>query len=444
VSLGEINAKRRGQTRSWSSVRRSGNSRSSKLRARHVLLLAPHFPPDSGSAANLLHDLGAALAASGARVTVVTPMPGYHVLGARRPYGGLRVVERLEGMRVVRVRTPRMGTWLPARALAEFASAVALAIAALGVERPDVVVVYSPPLPNGLAACLVGALRRTPFVLNVQDLVPRTMVDLGLLRSRAVIRAYEAIERFVYSRAAHTAVHSAGNFAHVVTRGVEARHASVVPNWVDLALIDAGTGLGSRLRDEWRLGDGIVACFAGVIGYSQDLDVLVEAARLSDDPGVTWLIVGDGVRRSALEGRASGLTNLRFRPMQTRERYSALLDAVDIGLVSLRADVRTPVVPSKILSLMAAARPVVAALSKGSDAARLIEDADCGVVVAPGDAEGLAVAVGRLAADSAERRRLGANGRQHVEENVSVNVAVHRWNSIFDRVSERLQVGAGG
>ena len=378
-------------------------------------------------------------------MTVVAPMPDYHVIGARERYGGLRVAERLDGMRVVRVATLSVRSSLPARALSEFTAAAAIAVAALGVERPDVVIVYSPPLPLGLAACLVGALRGAPFVLSLQDLVPRAMVELGVLRSRAVIRSYEAIERFVYAQAAHTTVHSPGNLAHVFARGLEADRASIVPNWVDLAAIDAGTGRGRALRDEWRLGDEVVASFAGVIGYSQDLDVVVEAARVGrDDPGVVWLIVGDGVARPELEARASGLANVRFRPMQSRERYAALLDATDVGLVTLRAGVRSPVVPSKILSLMAAARPVVAVLAKDSDAARLIEDADCGVVVAPGDARGLALAVGRLAADPAERRRLGANGRRNAEENLALDVVVRRWDSLLDRVAGRSPMDVAG
>src|SRR5439155_1288148 len=135
----------------------------------------------------------------------------------------------------------------------------------------------SPPLPLALATSVVGALRRVPYVLNLQDLVPRAMVDLGMLRNRAVIRCYEAIERVVYSRAAHTTVHSAGNLEHVLARGAEPGRASIVHNWVDLASIDAGNGLGPALRDEWGLRDEVVASFAGVIGYSQDLDVVVEA-----------------------------------------------------------------------------------------------------------------------------------------------------------------------
>lgn len=409
---------------------------SSGIRARHVLILAPHFPPESGSAANLLHDLGAALVANGDRVTVVAPMPRYHVLGARHRYGGLWMGEELNGMRVMRVAALGRGRWLPARALSEFVSAVAIAVAAFTVERPDVAIVYSPPLPHGLAAWLLKALRGVPFVLNLQDLVPRAMVDLGLLRSRAVIRCYEAIERFVYAQAAHATVHSAGVLPHVLGRGLEPNRVSVLPNWVDLAAIDAGKGQGTALREEWKLGDDLVVSFAGVIGYSQDLGVVLEAARLgSDDPGVAWLIIGDGVERPALEERAGSLGNVWFRPMQSRERYAALLDATDIGLVTLRADVRSPVVPSKILSLMAASRPVVAVLAKNGDAARLIQEADCGVVVEPSDAHGLARAVRNLAIDPAERRRLGANGRRHAEENLALDVVLDCWDRLLERVT---------
>jgi len=134
-------------------------------------------------------------------------------------------------------------------------------------------------------------------------------------------------------------------------------------------------------REEQGLGDAFVVSFAGVLGHSQDLDVVLEAARIlnggrwkmedgswkaeggdwqsairNPQSEILFLIVGDGVEKARLEAKAQqmGLDNVRFLPMQPREKYPAVLHASDVCLATLHAEVKTPVVPSKILSIMAA------------------------------------------------------------------------------------------
>jgi glycosyltransferase involved in cell wall biosynthesis len=408
-----------------------------------ILLLTAYFPPDTGSAAHLFYELGRAFVERGHGVTVLTGMPGYHALGPLEKYKGKkRIKEDMEGMEVVRVAMPQLPRHLMVgRALWQFGGAWALFLAGLGLPKADAAIVYSPPLPLGLTAWGLKKLQGLPFILNVQDLFPQSIIDLGLLRNRWLIRFFEEMERFVYRHANIITVHSEGNREHVMRKldKGQAEKVKVIPNWVDVHFIQPGPRM-NWFREAHGLGDAFVVSFAGVLGYSQDLDVVLDAARILEDGGwrseILFLIVGDGVERPRLEAKARqmGLNNVRFLPMQPREKYPAVLHASDIGLATLHAEVRTPVVPSKILSIMAAGRPVVAAMNLDGDGPRLIAEARCGLCVPPEDPRALAEAILQLYHDASLREELGRNGRRYVEKYLSLEACVERYEQLLRQV----------
>jgi len=400
-----------------------------------ILFLTAYFPPDNGSAAHLFWDLGTELVRLGHQVTVVTSMPGYHAQGQLDQYRGKRRLrERLAGMDALRVATIRLPPRLMVgRAVWQFSLAACLLREAWRLPRHDVALVYSPPLSLGLTAAALRWSKKVPFVLNVQDLFPRSIIDLGLLRNRVLIAFFEGMERFVYARADHIAVHSPGNQEHVIAKGAAPSAVTVVANWVDTDAIQPGIRM-NGFRRRQGLDNSFIVSFAGIIGFAQDLDVVLEAAaKLQTHPGIVWLIVGDGVEKPRLEQRARtmGLPNVRFLSMQPREEYAALLAASDVCLVTLNTEVRTPVVPSKILSIMAAGRPVVAALDLEGDAVRIIEDGKCGFAVPAGDAASMADAVLRLYHDRELRGEFGRNGRHFAETHFSLKGAAGQYNRLL-------------
>jgi glycosyltransferase involved in cell wall biosynthesis len=403
----------------------------------HILLLTAYFPPDTGSAAHLFYELGTALVGRGHQVTVLTGMPGYHAQGSLERYEGKkRVEESVNGMDVVRVAMPERRTSMVGRALWHFGGAFVFFREGLRLPPHDVAMLYSPPLPLGLTAWGWQKLRGLPFVLNVQDLFPQSIIDLGLLQNPVIIWAFRTMERFIYRHAPQITVHSPGNREHVIANGGDAERVAVVPNWVDTDFIQPGERM-NGFRHEHDLGDDFVVSFAGVLGYSQDLDLMLEAAELTEEhDDITWLIVGDGVEKERLEAKARemALDNVRFLPMQPRERYPAVLHASDVGLATLHAHVETPVVPSKILSIMAAGLPVVAALPLHGDAPRLIEEAGCGVCLPPEDPQALAEAVMKLYQDQARREALGRRGRRYAEEELSLGACVERYEGLLEEL----------
>jgi colanic acid biosynthesis glycosyl transferase WcaI len=400
-----------------------------------ILLLTAYFPPDTGSAAHLFYELGAALVERGHQVTVLTGMPGYHAQGSLERYEGKkRVEETVNGMDVVRAATPERRTSMVGRALWHFGGALVFFREGLRLPDHDVAMLYSPPLPLGLTAWGWHKLRGLPFVLNVQDLFPQSIIDLGLLQNPVIIWAFRAMERFIYRHAPQITVHSPGNREHVIAHGGDAARVAVAPNWVDTDFIQPGERR-NGFRHEHDLGDDFVVSFAGVLGYSQDLDVMLEAAKLTEDQdAITWLIVGDGVEKERLEAKADemALNNVRFLPMQPRERYPSVLHASDVGLATLHAGVETPVVPSKILSIMAAGLPVVAALPLAGDAPALIQEADCGLCLPPEEPQALAEEVMHLHRDRSLRETLGQRGRRYAEQELSLAACVERYEGLLE------------
>jgi len=395
-----------------------------------VLLLSDAFPPEVRSSSHLMYELAEDLRARGHAVSVVTCRPRYNLAAPVAPARGVQR-ETLNGLEVVRVDAPAIhNVGHVRRGLGQLWLPVAFYRAARALPRPDVIYVYSPPLTLGLAAHWLGRRWRAPFVFNVQDLFPQNAIDLGALRNPLLVAFFRALERYIYRRAAAIALHSEGNAAWLRRDGVEAAKLRVIPNWVDTQLHRPEAGATeNRFRRELGLEDRFTVLFAGVMGYAQDMETIVEAAaRLREESRIVFLLVGDGSERAGVERRIGELklANVRRLPFVSREEYPALVAACDAGLVTLKKTMKTPVVPSKLPTYMASARPVIVSVNPESDAGALVRAADCGLLVPPGDPEAMAAAIRQLHNDPARAAALGANGRRYAAAHLSRAACVHQ------------------
>ncbi|MEJ2750763.1 MAG: glycosyltransferase family 4 protein, partial [Anaerolineae bacterium] len=361
----------------------------------HILLLTAYFPPDNGSAAHLFYELGQTFVDQDHKVSVVTGFPGYHAQGNLEKYRGRRWMrETVDGLNVYRIVVPQVARNTPiGRGMWQFSCAFSFMLAGLKVSDVDIALVYSPPLPLGLSALAWKALKGIPFVFNVQDLFPQSAIDLDILRFKPLIRLFHGLERFIYRRANAVTVHSQGNWEYVVAHGGKADKTIVMHNAVDTQHIQPGVKE-NDIREELGLNGRFIASFAGVMGFSQDLDVILEAAQLlQEQEEIHFLLVGEGVEKERLvaKSQAMGLTNVSWLPMQPRERYPSILHASDVGLATLHTEVKTPVVPSKILSVMSSGRPVVAAMNMDGDAPKLIAEAKAGFALEPAFASAISL-----------------------------------------------------
>jgi glycosyltransferase involved in cell wall biosynthesis len=364
--------------------------------------------PDTGATGQLLTELAEDLVAHhGFEVTVVT---GYPTGGAGRR---LPSRETRNGVAIVRVA----GTTLhPRRFVARAFNYVSYLISALvtGLRLPrhDILLAMTDPPIIGLVALLLG--RRAKVVFVCQDLFPEVAQLLDDFRSTSVDRVLEWLTRTIVRRADRTIALGETMAARLVeSKGADPRRLTIIHNWADTEAIVPGVRNNSFSR-QYNLNGQFVVLHAGNIGFGQDLDTVLKAAerlRACDDIG--FLFVGDGNRRAELAARvqASQLRNVRFVPYQPRETVPAVYASADTALVSLKQGLAGCIVPSKLYTILASGRAVVAAVEEASETAAIVREHACGYVVPPGDDEALTGAILQLARDREECARFGARAR---------------------------------
>jgi colanic acid biosynthesis glycosyl transferase WcaI len=270
-------------------------------------------------------------------------------------------------------------------------------------------------------------------VYNVQDVYPDVVIRLGILKRPIAIAASRFLELFIYRRAAGITVLTEGFRRNLIAKGVPPEKIAVIPNFADPGFIRPLPASAS-LRTRWGLDGKFVAMHAGNLGHSQNVETLLEAAAiLTSDPEIELVIVGNGSRRDELEqhARRRQLANVRFVPFVPRADVPALYATADVGLVALKAGVAAESVPSKVYSIMASARPVVAALDRDSDSWKFIVDRQCGVCVEPADARGLAEAIRRFKSEPRQRVDAGMNGRRTVLESFTPREIALQYHALL-------------
>lgn len=401
-----------------------------------LLLLTAYFPPEIGSASHLFYELAESLAKKKYRVTVITGFPRYNVDKKRmKDYKGKFIIRELAaGIRVVRLRIPFFSGSIPVfKGLNQFITAVFLFFAGLFFASCDLILLYSPPLPLGLSGYFLGKIKKSSLLVNVQDLFPQSAIDLGVLKNKYLIKFFETIEGFIYEKADFIIVHSPGNEQHVINKGAGAHKVTVIPNWVDTDLIKPSNRF-NRFRKEHSLDNKFIVSFVGVMGYSQDMEVIIESAlQLRDCEKILFLLVGGGIKKEGLEKKVknNNLRNVKFLPFQSREKYPSVLSASDVCLVTLKEEVKTPVVPSKIASIMSSARPLIAGMNFNGDAIRLIEEAECGICVEPGNSQMLTDGIMKLYNNCALRDELSKKGRMYAQQYFSRDVCIAKYEKVF-------------
>lgn len=400
-----------------------------------VLVLCPHFQPDVAPTGEVMTSIVEGLVADGHSVHVVTAYPWYKEHALEPGWAG-RLVRHEETPwgRITRVHPfPTDKSNLPARALA-FAGFTLLAglMGVVARSRPDVVLAMSPPLTLGAAGWAVARARRVPFVFNIQDVFPDVAVELGLLTGSRVIAAARSLERWTYQRADVVTVLSDDLAANVRAKlpPRDEHKVRVIPNFVDTVRITPGPRENSY-RAEYGLEGKKVVMYAGNVGLSQSLDLVLHAAETTSDDDVVFVINGAGAALADLQARAGARSNVRFVDLQPRERLAEVLAAADVHVVPLKRGLARSSVPSKTYSILASARPVVASVDAGTEVARTVEAAGAGYAVPPEDPDAFAQAVGKVLADPAGAEAMGERGRQFVEEWASPAAVARRYADLF-------------
>jgi len=401
-----------------------------------IIIVTHYFPPETGAPQARLSGLAAAWAADGDDVTVLTGMPN-HPTGVIRPEyrGAIRRRERRDGYRVLRTwlyATPNEG--IVRKTIGHLSFMVTSVLLGARASGPaDVVVVSSPTFFAIGSGWLLARLKRARLVVEVRDLWPAIFTELGVLTSRPVIRLLERLELAAYAAADTVIVVSDGFRANLIERGVPAGKVHTIRNGVCPGEFHPDAPADPQLRA--RLGAGPDDClvlYAGTHGIAQGLTSVADAAVRLPGEQIRFAFVGEGAGKEPLRRRVAelGLRNVMTLPGVPHEKVPALLASADICLVPLRdVPLFSSFIPSKMFEYLAAAKPVVGALT--GEAAQILREAGAWVVP-PADSDALADAVRTLAADPQRRQAMGRQGRCYVEKHFERGTLARQYRKLLD------------
>ncbi len=423
-----------------------------------ILYVSQYFPPEMGAPAARAAELAQHWAEAGHDVSILTGFPN-HPTGVVPPEWRSRLHRLVYREKTGRVDVFRTWLWpLPNRKAHErmrnYASfCMSAGLRGLGIPSPDVIIATSPQLLVGLSGWWLSFAKRVPFVFEVRDLWPESLIAVGAGDGQSLLhKTLSGLANFLYQRSDHIVVVSPAFKEHLIKhRHVPSEKISIVQNGVETSLF-APSSWDANRRLRQRIGaDGkFLVCYVGTMGWAHGLETLLDAATqlLTQNPNVLFILIGEGADKERIKSIAQsrGLNNIRFFDQQPRETIPAFISASDACLVLLKkTDVFKTVIPTKMLEFMSCARPVI--LGVDGQARQIVEEAGAGIAIEPESSPALVQAIHQLAADPELGHALGQRGREYILRNLSRRQTADTYLRVLEELlgssqSRRIEAAA--
>lgn len=410
----------------------------------HIWFVAQHFLPEPGAPAARVKSLATNWIKQGHTLQVLT---GHPFTPAGTPYEGYGkkpafYTEQMDGMTVAR-------HWLHPSSQGELGQRlwgqISFALSLLrnlfkpSGPKPDVVVASVPTFFAVISAWLIARRFKAKFVLEVRELWPEILVELGQIQPGGLLRFLEKLEKFAYKKADRIVALSQTTAHEIVQKGVPADKVDVVTNGLDdgaPAELEQARKAGQvdRLRTDMQINPLTrVVLYLGHHSATEALGQVIEAAKLllprSD---ILFLLVGEGPDKQRLKKLAQGLPNVQFMSMQPYGRTAAFYAIANVALVPLKASRGVKAfIPSKVFETLGLGVPTVAAVD--GEAAELLRTSNATVVVPPEDAEKIAYAVLRIVDHPELAQKMAINGKKWVAQSFMYNTLAQKYLDIFSK-----------
>ncbi len=398
-----------------------------------VLILAQYFPPDMGGGATRAYNMAKGLLLVGCKVTVVTAFPHYPTGNIPTKYHRkLLTIENEGNLRVIRTFVPPVASEGFAKRFLLFTSFAVSSLSALPIVRKaDVVWASNPNIIAMIPSLAYKIVNNCPVVQNVDDLWPEALFDLGMNEKSLPAKLGELLAKVTY-RFASAITPISPAYVKVLTQkyNVKQSNVSVLPAGVDLAMFSGKSNNVSK-NIKFRV------LYIGAFSPAYDFDQIFRAAKLIDNSeGIEFVIQGGGELASALKSKIDEkkLNNVKLiekivsRQEVVKELYDAdalILPLNGIGSIEMG-------ISSKLYEYQAAGKPIICC-SNGQPA-RYVSETKSGIIVRPGDYEGLAKAAIELKDNPSLARMMGENGRKYVESEASIASIGLRMKTIFEKL----------
>jgi colanic acid biosynthesis glycosyl transferase WcaI len=394
----------------------------------HILLLNEYYPPDTSATAKMAAQIAEKLAERH-DVTVVAGRPSYDP-DEFYPFTLLHRTTRNK-VAVECVGSTIYSRHQMRRRVTNYLSYLALAVPRSIALNPDVILAMTDPPVAGLAGAFIARLAGKPFVYNIRDLYPDMAIGGEIVRPSRWVDGWETMHRWALKQAARVIVLGDDMRERILTKGVAAERVVVVRDGASFHAVAPARN--DPVVEEIRCGFPFVALHAGNLGFYGAWDTLLKSAEILRNENAGLVFIGDGANRAALAAAAQAqeAANVRFLPFRPFEQIPHVMVAGDVHIVTVKRGLEGIVVPSKLYSILAAGRPVLAVAAPNSDAARIVVESGCGLAADPDDPAAVAAAIRELRRDPARLADMGRRARETAAKYARVN-ELERFAAIIE------------
>lgn len=413
-----------------------------------ILRLRSYYYPEKASGAHLIDDLDDAYAEAGFFNVNIVPTPCRGITKEeRKRYSKIKYEESHEGHQVVY----RFSMFAERKNAIQRASRYLLCgvieyFKAIKFTDTDLVFSSSTPPTQGLFSAMVAhklskkEKRRIPFVYNLQDVFPDSLVTSALTHNGSLIwRIGRKIENYTYRNASHIITISNSIKNNLIHKGVAPDKITVVSNWIDLGNVKPVPRMENSIIGEYNINpDKFLVVYAGNLGAAQGAEIILDAAKLlSHEKRIHIVVFGGGANYTRFKMNAESLRNVSVFPLLPVDRVSEVYSLGNVSLITCKKGTGNAGLPSKTWSIMACNTPIIASFDTDSELAEALNASGAGICVAPGDAQLLADAILEYFLKWTTGDLITSNYRVYVEENASKEKCVAKYIRVLEQEYER-------
>jgi glycosyltransferase involved in cell wall biosynthesis len=401
-----------------------------------IVVICHYFPPEIGAPSARLYEMSKRWVELGNEVHVVTCFPNHPTGIIPDEYKGLKYkLENMDGIHVHRnyvYATPNKGFIKKTLGHLSFMFS-SVFFSMKKIDKPDVIITSSPTFFSIFSGYWYSLRKKADFVLEIRDLWPAAMIELGVMKEGFVTKVLEKMELFFYRKSKKLIMVTQSFKENVVNRGISGDKVHVVTNGVNQDLFYPKEK-NQELVNKYNLQDKFVISYVGAHGISQNLSTILEVAKkLRTYKYIEFVFVGEGAEKNKLKQivREEELTNVQFIDAQPKEAIAEFYNSSDLCLIPLKnIELFKTFIPSKMFEIMACGVPIVASLE--GEAAQILEDSKAALVVQPDNPNEIAVAIEELMNDKEKYSQMKANGPKFVEKNYSRNKLAERYLELIN------------
>lgn len=404
-----------------------------------LLAFNAYYVPEVLGSIRLSEELYSDLARNGIKVELYVPIPTRGINSETRKLYKTKKLETTENGNLVihRVWLPVERKGLVLRALRYLLQNIVFIYKSLFVKA-DVIFVRSAPPTQGAMAAIIKKIKHIPFVYNLQDIFPDSIVSTGLIRRTSLVyRLGRILENFTYRHADNIIVISDDMKRNIMKKGVPEYKISVISNWVDTKNVCHIHRDENHLFDKFNISrDKFTVVYAGNLGHAQNIEVILNSAKkLRDFSDIQFLIFGKGSQEEEYKAIAKKmqLINVQFFPLQPYSEVSNVYSMADLSIVSCKPGFGGIAMPSKTWSILATGTPIIACFDNESELRSIIEKFNLGYFADAGNVYDVSDIILEAFRQRDSLKIKSANARRYAEKNASRNICTNQYAEIIKK-----------